>query len=52
MVLKLDNNKKVTTHAQYIIRVDKTDIDYNNKGPRKRDRHMEITLNNNVHKNL
>ena len=45
MVLKLVNNKKVTTYAQYITRVDKTNIDYNNKGHRKRDSHMEITLN-------
>ena len=34
----------MTTHAQYIIRVDKTNTDDNNKGPRKRDSHMEITL--------
>ena len=39
---------KVTTNAQYIIRVDKTNIDYSNKGSKKRDSHMEIILNNNV----
>ena len=26
--------------------VDKTNIDYSNKGSKKRDSHMEITLNN------
>ena len=53
MYLKLDNTKqKVTTHAQYIIRVDKTNVDYSNKRSKKRDSHMEIILNNYVHKNL
>ena len=33
MVLKLSTTK-VTTYAQYIILVDKTNIDYNNKGPK------------------
>ena len=51
MVLKLATTK-VTTHAQYIIRVDKTNIDYSNKSSKKQDSHMEIILNNNVHKNL
>ena len=37
---------KQTTHAQYIIRVDKTNIDYNNKGSKMQDSHMEIILNN------
>ena len=32
----------MTTYVQYIICVDNTNIDYNNKGPRKRDSHMEI----------
>ena len=36
----------MTTHAQYIIHVDKNNIDYNNKGSQMRDSHMEITLSN------
>ena len=35
----------MTTHAQYIIHVDKTNIDYSNKGSKMRDSHMKITLN-------
>ena len=42
----------MTMHAQYIIHVDKTNTDDNNKGHRKGDSHMEIILSNNVHKNL
>ena len=52
MVLKIGQQQKVTTYVQYVIRVDNTNIDYINKGPRKRDSHMEITLNKNVHKKL
>ena len=48
----------MTTHAQYIIRVDKTNIDYNNKGPTKQDSYIkknteqkctqEVMINNNI----
>ena len=35
MYLKIGQQQNVTTHAQYIIRVDKTNIDYSrNKDPK------------------
>ena len=36
----------MTTNAQYIICVDKTNIDYNNNGSKMQDNHMEKILNN------
>ena len=41
-------------YAQYIIRVDKTNIDYNNKGPKVRQSHGNNPeqYDKNVHKNL
>ena len=42
----------MTTHAQCIIHVDKANIDYSKRESKKQDSHMEIILNNNVHKNL
>ena len=34
MYLKIGQQQKVTTHAQYVIRVDKTNMDYSKKDPK------------------
>ena len=41
----------MTTYVQYIIHVDKTNIDYSSKGSKQRDSQLEITLNNKNYKN-